>query len=266
MNQHSAVALRLAWSSIDDDHVAQESPVSPSQQAAWPRATRYSEQPMDLRTRLFGVGGVALIALAVLSGMLITWHVQTKAPEPATLSVFDVSPPAAPPMPDSNIPPGPKEVERDTRLPEPEMSKIEPPEIQVKTDSPILPPPPEFVPEPAPRVEKTTAPEAKPLPPAPRASTAKPTWEGLVLGALNKVKRYPRYAQSQGQQGTPWIRFTMNREGKVLSVRLERSSGARALDEEALALPKRAQPLPKPPEDVAGNLLELVVPVEFFLQ
>jgi len=266
MNRHSAAALRLAWSSFDDDHAPQDSQLPSTQQGNWSRTTRYSEQPMDLGTRLFGMGGVSLIALAVLGGMLITWHVQTKAPAPATLSVFEVTPPAAPPMPNSDIPPGPKEIEKDRRLPAPKTSKIDPPEIQIRNDNPVELSLPEVAPEPTLQVEKNTAPEAKPMPPAPRVSTAKPTWEGLVLGALNKVKRYPRYAQSQRQQGTPWIRFTMNREGKVLSVRLERSSGARALDEEAMALPKRAQPLPKPPEDVTGDLVELVVPVEFFLR
>lgn len=57
----------------------------------------------------------------------------------------------------------------------------------------------------------------------------------------------------------------MNRDGKVLSVTLERSSGFGILDDEALALPKRAQPLPKPPEDLPGQTIELVVPVEFVL-
>jgi len=57
----------------------------------------------------------------------------------------------------------------------------------------------------------------------------------------------------------------MDRDGRILSVRLERSSGFRALDEEALALPRRASPLPKPPEDVRGDPIELVVPVEFFM-
>lgn len=120
--------------------------------------------------------------------------------------------------------------------------------------------------DPGPPVEKTTAPESKPLPPATQASDAKPTWEGLVLGALNKVKRYPTEASFGRQQGVPYIRFVMNREGKVLSVRLERSSGYRSLDQEAVSLPKRAQPLPKPPEDVKGETIELVVPVEFFMR
>ncbi|MDH2132203.1 energy transducer TonB [Sphingobium yanoikuyae] len=86
-----------------------------------------------------------------------------------------------------------------------------------------------------------------------------------MLGALNKVKRYPREAAFRRQQGVPYIRFVMNREGKVLSVRLERSSGVRSLDDEALSLPKRASPLPRPPEEVKGDSIELVVPVEFFM-
>ena len=70
----------------------------------------------------------------------------------------------------------------------------------------------------------------------------------------------------QRKQGVPWIRFIMGRDGKVLSVRLERSSGSSDLDREALLLPKRAAPLPKPLAEKPGDTLELVVPVEFFLK
>ncbi len=58
----------------------------------------------------------------------------------------------------------------------------------------------------------------------------------------------------------------MDREGRVLSVRLDSSSGVKILDEEALGLPKRASPLPKPPDEVTGNVIELVVPVQFLLR
>jgi protein TonB len=80
------------------------------------------------------------------------------------------------------------------------------------------------------------------------------------------VKRYPHQASFRRQQGVPYIRFVIDREGKVLSVRLERSSGIRALDDEAVSLPKRASPLPKPADDVKGDAVELVVPVEFFMR
>lgn len=62
------------------------------------------------------------------------------------------------------------------------------------------------------------------------------------------------------------VRFVMNREGRVLSSRIERSSGHPALDRAALDMLTRAQPLPTPPAEVAGAQIELVVPVEFFVR
>ncbi|WP_443972073.1 TonB family protein [Sphingobium sp. CR28] len=58
-------------------------------------------------------------------------------------------------------------------------------------------------------------------------------WEGQVLGALNQAKRYPKLAMTRRQQGVPYIRFVMNRDGAVLSSQLERSSGFPDLDRDA---------------------------------
>ncbi|WP_310223366.1 energy transducer TonB [Sphingobium xenophagum] len=232
----------------------------------WKPATRYSDQPMSLKTRLFGMGGTGGITLLIAGGALFTWTTYQAVQKPATLSVFDVAPPAAPPEPAREIPPGPEEVEKDQDMPDTVPPQIEPPEIRVPSTNPLPVPVWKPVPDPAPPAKETTAPETQPAPPAPQMSSGQPTWEVLVLGALNKVKRYPREASFRRQQGVPYIRFVMNRNGEVLSVRLERSSGVRALDNEALALPKRAAPLPKPPKEVAGDTVELVVPVEFFMR
>lgn len=98
-------------------------------------------------------------------------------------------------------------------------------------------------------------------------SDVKATWQGLVLARLNKHHRYPRSAMAQQRQGMPYIRFVIDREGRVLSATLERSSGFADLDREAVALPRRAQPIPKPPVDMRPGqaTIELAVPVEFFL-
>ncbi|MGE4323529.1 MAG: energy transducer TonB [Sphingobium sp.] len=119
--------------------------------------------------------------------------------------------------------------------------------------------------DPGPPVERTTAPESRPAPPGARLSDAKPTWEDQVLAALNAAKRLPREARRNRQQGVPWVRFVTDRAGRVRSVRRERSSGFDALGREALALPMRASPLPKPPVSVTGGRIELTVPVELFL-
>lgn len=239
---------------------------SPKAEASSHNYTRYSDQPVSLRTRICGVGGVGLVAALCAGGMLLSWQVYKAVKTPTTLSVFNIAPPAAPPEPVREVPPGPEKVQKETAKPDPERPKVEPPKVTVPSANllPIVAAKP--TPDPGPPVKETTAPESKPAPPAPQVSTGKPTWEGLVLGALNKVKRYPRDAHFARQQGVPYIRFVMDRAGKILSSRLERSSGYRSLDQEALALPKRAQPLPKPPEDVKGDTIELVVPVEFFMR
>lgn len=227
-------------------------------------SVRYADRPMPLGTRLFGMSGTGLVCLAIIGAALFRWASPPPPIVPTTLSVFDVAPPEAPPAPDTEIPPGPEQVQREEQ-PKVKVVEVPPPLVQVPSVSAMSVPAAEPVDDPGPPIEQTTAPESRPLPPGSKASDAKPTWEGQVLAALNAAKRYPLEAKRNRQQGMPWIRFVMDREGKVRSVRLERPSGYDALDREALALPMRASPLPKPPESVTGNRIELTVPVEFFL-
>ncbi len=84
-------------------------------------------------------------------------------------------------------------------------------------------------------------------------SIGAPTWRGLLMGRLEQAKRYPDLARYRHQQGIAYLRFTIDRDGKVLSARIEKSSGYDLLDQETLALIQRAQPLPKPPPDVPGD-------------
>lgn len=61
------------------------------------------------------------------------------------------------------------------------------------------------------------------------------------------------------------LRFTMDRKGHVLSAKLVRPTGYALLDDETLALIHRAEPLPEPPDTIAGATLTLTVPIEFYL-
>jgi len=54
--------------------------------------------------------------------------------------------------------------------------------------------------------------------------------------------------------------------GRVIDSRVVRSSGASALDEEALALLRRAQPFPPPPPELSGQRVDLTVPIRFNLK
>ncbi len=112
---------------------------------------------------------------------------------------------------------------------------------------------------------ETTAPQTTESQAArPYVQTA--TYEQILLAHLERNKRYPRAARTNRQQGLAYVRFRMNRQGRVLSAELARSSGHDLLDEEVIALVRRAQPLPPPPPSIAGEVIDLTVPVEFYLR
>lgn len=60
-----------------------------------------------------------------------------------------------------------------------------------------------------------------------------------------------------------WTMFRGTPNGRVVTSRIAQSSGYAALDEETLALIKRAQPFPRPPADVSEEQLSFVVPIRY---
>lgn len=172
--------------------------------------------------------------------------------------------------------------------PEPAMPKPrETPPPMVKTVKPV-PPKPKLVPlsqgrvdVPASPVEAAessavpptsqgpSAPTSAPAPvasPVPASRQAVANWYGRLQAHLESRKRYPRAAQSRRQEGVATIRFVLDRQGNVLSAKLEQSAGYALLDEESEDLVSRAQPLPPPPPEVTGERTEVSVPIEFFLK
>ncbi len=86
------------------------------------------------------------------------------------------------------------------------------------------------------------------------------------MALLERNKRYPEVAQSRRQQGIAQVFFSLDRQGRVIDSRVARSSGASVLDEEALALLRRAQPFPAPPRELPGERVDLTVPIRFNLK
>src|SRR5258706_5637852 len=76
-------------------------------------------------------------------------------------------------------------------------------------------------------------------------------------------KRYPAEARSRGEQGIAKVAFKMDHEGHLLSSRIVQSSGSTALDQATLAILTRAQPMPRPPDQISDAELSFVVPVRF---
>lgn len=70
-----------------------------------------------------------------------------------------------------------------------------------------------------------------------------------VRAAVERAKVYPRAARERGLFGTAGVTFLVGPAGEVMALRLVRSSGAKALDDAALAAVRDAR-LPVPPEGV----------------
>jgi protein TonB len=117
----------------------------------------------------------------------------------------------------------------------------------------------------APSPPDKAAPSAAAAPAAP-ASTVQPNWRSALIGRLQEAKRYPAAARARDEQGVATITFTLDRQGHVVSVALTRSSGSAALDEEAVALIHRAQPLPALPPEMHGDTVTLTAPISFALR
>lgn len=100
----------------------------------------------------------------------------------------------------------------------------------------------------------------------PEQVQAEINWQAMIQTHLERNKRYPRQAQLLRQQGIPLVTFIINRDGYVLDVILFQSSGIASLDEEAIALIKRAEPLPKPPSEITDDPIQLTVPIDFSLR
>ncbi|WMJ69378.1 TonB family protein [Stenotrophomonas sp. 24(2023)] len=127
----------------------------------------------------------------------------------------------------------------------------------------------------APGAEQATAPPASAAAPGPQVQAPRDSsgsglqamarWQAQLLGHLERHKRYPRQAQRRREQGVADVQFAVDRHGQVSAIRLLQGSGVAALDAETLAVVQRAQPVPPPPAGVPGDPVQVVVPVEFFL-
>lgn len=201
------------------------------------------------------------------------------------VALIELAPiPVAPSSAETDLAPGPPapDAEQSERIEASEKPKPdEQPPVQEKVQDPDAADPApvtaEKQPEQAkeqPQVEASVAAappaaaETALLPAAPAVgqATRKPTaaelnWERSLVAHLERAKRYPR--QAWGQSGVARLAFSIDRQGRLLESRIVKSSGSAILDEETLAMLRRAEPFPQPPPDVANDQLFFVVPIRY---
>jgi protein TonB len=236
--------------------------------------------------RWFISGAVVLFAHAAAATALLQWKDPVEPADPAAAIVVELAPmPVAPAVTPTDIPPGPEQFQADMTPDKPVEKldeKLDKIEEAPKADVALVPPKP--APEPPkpadarPAAPATTAPQAVPTrrsavaaaptqgAPNTSSSNSIPAWKNEVVGLLERNKRYPADAQARHEHGEAQLAFTLDRQGRVVSSRIARSSGSSALDREALTLPGRAQPFPPPPAELAGAQISLTVPIQFHIR
>lgn len=114
------------------------------------------------------------------------------------------------------------------------------------------------------RAEGLAAPALASAAPAPANEDVR-AYQRALLAHIERYRGYPPEERSRRVEGTVLVRFAMTRQGDVLEAWVDRSSGVIALDNEAVATVRRAQPLPIIPASLPDRL-SIALPVSFSVQ
>jgi protein TonB len=227
--------------------------------------TAIAADSYDLRRWVLSAAVVIALHTALIV-TLTTWHEHLPGDEGTEAIIVDLAPVMAPPTDSRNdLAPGPEQQQskaiQDVQPEQTPQEKIEPPppvpDAEVKMPEEVKPAekPKE---EPTPPVPETTS------PPRPRPSAAQvASWHRRIAQQVERHKGYPPSARKRHETGTAQLAFTLDRNGKVVTSRIVRTSGSAALDQETIDTVRRAQPYPAPPPNMPGDTFDFTVPIHF---
>jgi protein TonB len=234
-------------------------------------ALHWFDDDPHARRRWVIAGAVVLCAYtAIAAGFLLWWPQSSQIGDDSSVISLELAPiDSIADAKQVDVAPAPEEMVEQKATP---VQPVKPPE-QPKVEEQ---PPPEPAPSAValPEEKKPPVPVEQPRPPAPvtaapvkgGAPRVEPSWQTLLFRKLQQAKRYPSAARSRGEQGVVLLAFSIDRDGHVTSRHVVKGSGYTALDDEAMALVERAQPMPAFPPSMTEAQLSLTVPIRFSLR
>ena len=212
---------------------------------------------VDRRAFTYAVGA-SLALHAVLLAL--------RAPEPqslpavpsVTITAHLAEPEAAPPAALSAEPKAEPKIEKPKprhRIARPKPAPAAPSTFSV-APVPAEAPAEVAAPAPAPPMEVpsvASAPAAAPAPPAPDLSTLIAQYRQQFIGAAVRFKRYPLAARDNGWEGDVVVRLEVSASGELRELKVRKSSGYPALDEQALEMFRLASPQVPLPAALRGR-------------
>jgi len=99
--------------------------------------------------------------------------------------------------------------------------------------------------------------------PADPPSNAVGKWQMSVIERLKPFMRWPEDAPNDVEAASPLVQVTIDRQGRVLTAHVVKSSGYLSFDTAARRIFKRAATLPTPPPELTGDPLSFTMAVTF---
>lgn len=195
-------------------------------------------EPRNPRSRAIGIALAAAVHVLLVGGFLVAGPSIVEQ-LPQELTMVSLSPQSEAKV---DLPPPPKF----EQVVQPQVAM---PDVVIETPAPA----PIAVAPQKPVVAQST----------PVSAADNKSYFSKLLAKLYSYKRYPEAARLKREKGIAVIRITMLRDGTVSGVTLVKSSGSDSLDQEALSLPMRAQPLPAMPDSLPQDRLTMNVNVDF---
>jgi len=97
------------------------------------------------------------------------------------------------------------------------------------------------------------------------AGVVEASYRSRLIAWLASRKRYPARARAMGLEAEVVARITISRDGRVHSRVIEGGSGYGVFSREVEAMVDKANPFPKVPDTLSGELFEFRVPIAFRL-
>jgi protein TonB len=239
--------------------------------------------------------GVVLLAhLLLLTGIPALQHTEKpEPPETVLLATLLTEQPAAPvmpqPEPSKSEPPKPvtpKPQPPVLQQPLPPPVRIEPQlppsVVQIAVErpapvvvqappvpaAPVVPVAPAEQPKPPVKVVEVVPEPSKPVPSAAAQTRERDEFNAYLQDLIRHLKRHKKYPSSLKQakiEGKVTLRFTVDAYGRVMASAVSVSSGNAELDQAAMSMLARANPLPSIPRSLQKDQQTLVVPIEYSL-
>jgi len=154
-------------------------------------------------------------------------------------------------------------MDTETKIPEPDAVQLNKRKIEEKIiprNQTAVPEMPKNLPQPQKEIQKPGEDDIRN-----KGLKALDQFSMLFAQHIGKFKKYPEIAQSRGWQGETIMEVKLKGDGTVVSASVRKSSGFRALDDEALEMLRRGTPYPTPPQILKDRTFTIFVPIKFAL-